>query len=150
MSVISALGKLVFKGPKKNVVLEEVGTLIAQKGNKLVQEVVHPIRTQSYYDNLADIWNKGISYYNPKTNKTLYTSAKTTHIFDGQLPNSGPLNNYAEIGNAKEQLKLFHSGKNDLVIWKRKPNNYGIMSFLTTANSTETRYYACQRGLISH
>lgn len=120
-----------------------MGTGLVLKFVKLVQ----PKRTQAYYDELAEVWNKGVSYYNPKTNKTLYTSAKTTHLFDGQLPNSGPLKNYAEIGNAREQLKMFHEMSNELVIWKRKPDNYGIMNFLTKANSIENKFNKGSKGL---
>ena len=65
----------------------------------------------------------------------------------------GTLTGVGKIGNARKQLKLFHdvpSGDSlNLVIWKRKPNNYGIMDFLTTANSTETIFYKGSRGLFT-
>ena len=115
--------------------------------SKLLNKWVSATKSQAYYDDLAKIWDKGVSYFNSRTGNTLYTSKNTTHIFSGMLPHNSRINNYGEIGKAREQLKIMHS-PNAFSIARRKPDNYGIMNYLTASNATWTSYRQTPKGLV--
>jgi len=93
-------------------------------------------RSQQYYDDLAKIWEKGASYFNPKTGNTLCTKGGITSIVKGHAALSLETGNFSLVNGAREQLRIFQNSPFETRIVSRKPYNYGIWDSLTKANST--------------
>ncbi len=90
------------------------------------------LRTQTYYNKLAQIWNNGAIYYNPKTKNSTYINLNkdVTAIFKGNLPQQAIQDgkfNIKEFGDAVEIKRIItqtnpKTNKTIFTIAERKPN----------------------------
>ena len=133
MGIFSEIAKLARKGFKKTAALEEVGIQIEQKVNN-VQEVVqvHPIRSQSYYDDFAKSLDEGISCYNPRTGNTTLCKGNKLVVRQGNASLEstftpwGSISGYAETSSPTYLAEVNFLDNGKALIRKRTVNRNGI------------------------
>ena len=146
--------RLLAKGNGKTVTktVTEVATeaKVLNKTIKQVQEIIHPTRSQSYYDDFAKLLDEGIACYNPRTGNTTLCKGNTLVVRQGnaRLESTftpwGSISGYAESSSPTylTEVNFYHGNK--ALIKKRTVEKSGIYDsrfpysspFLNSYNST--------------